>query len=111
MCDFEEIKENENGNNLPKGTNFNQLATYLNYFYKDSNKGKVPPPVTKYYKSNTRSTLNQAADDISYFTNLYTIAIINLIIQIFGILFWACGRFLGFILGGSDNKTVSEGEA
>lgn len=40
----------------------------------------------------------------------YIIAIIHLIVQIIGIVFWAIGRFIGLTTG-SDAKTQSEGEA
>lgn len=40
---------------------------------------------------------------------LYRIALIEMVVQIFGILFWACGRFLGFILN-SDDREKSAGE-
>ena len=63
------------------------------------------------YNGIERSRLNKWYEEESVLGFLYTIAIINLIVQIFGILLWACGRFLGMIIGGSDAKTPSDGEA
>ena len=58
-------------------------------------------------KKKSRSYLNTLYREDLY---LYSTALINLIIQIAGILLWACGRFLGLFLGGlSNEKTPSDG--
>lgn len=77
---------------------------------KDYNKGVVPSFIKKHYYSEARKNLNDIFANPYY---LYSFALINLIIQICGILLWACGRFLGLILegGNKDEKTASEGEA
>lgn len=91
---------------------FYNIASILMYNYKDGNKGKIAPAVKKYYRNSARSDLNGYPKDSYAFTFLYTVALINLIVQICGILFWAAGRFLGLVLGGgSDEKTPSDGEA
>lgn len=91
---------------------FDDIESILMYNYKDGNKGKIAPAVKKYYRNRVRSDLNGYPKDSRAFTFLYTVALINLIVQICGILFWAAGRFLGLVLGGgSDEKTPSDGEA
>lgn len=84
----------------------------IDKYYDDSNKGKIPPSVKKSQRNIQRSLLNSVVEsDYSRFNILYTIAIINLIIQIIGILFWAGGIFFGLKSNGSGDKTASEGEA
>lgn len=81
---------------------------YVQDRYKDGNKGKIAPSIKKYYMRNARSENNNLYRNDNF---LYTIALINLILQIVAILFWACGRFLDLLLGGrSLEKTPSVGE-
>lgn len=90
------------------GIDFDDIIDILALHYKNTNKGKVASSIKKFYNSQTKSEFN------SYWLEsrvLYCFAIMNLIIQIVGILFWAAGRFLGLLLGGGDAKTASEGEA
>ena len=87
----------------------NYILRYIQKNYKDDYKGKTSPAVKKYYNKEERKILSEKYRDPDF---LYPIALINLIIQIISILLWACGRFLGLILGGgSDEKTPSDGEA
>ena len=88
-----------------------EMIDEINSYYKDFNKGKSCSAAKKFYDGVERSRLNKWYEEESVLGFLYTIAIINLIVQIFGILLWACGRFLGMIIGGSDAKTPSDGEA
>lgn len=89
---------------------YSEIASVCIRNSKDYNKGVVPSFIKKHYYSEARKEFN---DNFVYPNCLYSFALINLIIQIFGILLWACGRFLGLILegGNKDEKTASEGEA
>ena len=86
----------------------------------DYRKGKVPSHIKKKVNSDFRSSINEIlkTDNIYYAdyrfnSNFnyfrYHIALINMIVQIIGIVLWACGKFLG--MNGSDEKSQSENEA
>lgn len=111
---FKKIKEDEDEED-ENTCEYKSVSFYLNEIeknYKDSNKGKHTSRYRKYYNGKVRSAYTHWYIDEDAEGFLYVIALINLIIQIFGILFWACGRFLGMLGGGgADDKTPSAGEA
>lgn len=104
LCN-EYLKNNDDENYICYNyTDFDDdIKEVINYYYKDSNKGKVPPYIVKHYKSEAKKFMNS----LKAYPGLYDVALMNLIIQIFGIIFWACGMF---IPNGKD-KMPSEGEA
>ncbi|KAK8838837.1 hypothetical protein M9Y10_032877 [Tritrichomonas musculus] len=113
MCENYNEKEDENRENdyvCSESASYSDVFRFIQKKYKDGNKGKIASAIKKHYMSEAKSYLKPFYYDISF---LYQTALINLIIQIFGILFWACGRFLGLVLGGggADAKTPSAGEA
>lgn len=86
-----------------------QLNYILDSQYADYRKGKSLKNVKKFFNSVSREMLNDNWINCYY---LYNLAYINFIIQIFAIVFWACGRFLGLILGGGlDTPSEDEGKA
>lgn len=104
--------EDEDGYSKCSSLSYSEILSTLKLYDKESNKGKIPSSFKKYARGLSRSFLNDIPKESSAnYSLLYTAALINMILQIFGILFWACGQFLGLILhGGSDEKTPSEGE-
>ena len=99
--------ENDEDFECDKPVSERKIIDGLNSINKDYNKGKSTSKTAKFYDGASRNILNDLWLNCYL---LYNLALINLIIQIFGIVFWACGRFLGFALGGSDEKTPSDGE-
>lgn len=83
---------------------FSDIKTTLQYYSKDSKKGIVIPGIKNYYKQERKNSSKR----VYYNNDLYQIALINMIIQIFGILFWAVGKFIPN--GESNEKEQSENE-
>ncbi len=81
------------------------IATMLDNI-DDFRKGNVPSKIKKHIKSENNKLIND------YLTSdylLYHFALINLIVQIVGLVLWACGKFLS--KNDSDDKSPSENEA
>lgn len=95
-----------------EGTSFSDIKEYLRSKYEDYNLGKEVPYIKKHYKKEARKTLNNQIKTPGGYQYLYTIAIINLIVQIVGFLFIAGSAVLGFIFGGSGgDNSEKEGAA
>lgn len=93
-------------------TSFEDVESEIDYYYKYSNKGKVSPCAKKYYRSifkdqNSISAIYSTIDDASPNNDLYQMALINMISQIVGIIFWACGKF---IPAGGNNDASQNSE-
>lgn len=102
-CDSYSADEDESSYPMCDDYEFDDVSYVFIENYKDSEKGKVAPYIKKYYKNKYKSEFN----DLSWYPGLYMVAMINLIIQIFGIIIWACGTFIP----NGEDKMPSEGEA
>lgn len=90
--------------------NFEDIKDYLRSNYIDFNLGKEVPYIKSHYKKESLSDLNNQLKTSRSYIYLYNIALINLIIQIGGTLFWISATVLGLLCHSDDNseKEVTE---
>lgn len=81
------------------------VATLIHYYSTDYNSGKIH----QFFKNHLKSEAKEYMNSLSTYPGLYEVALINLIIQIFGIIFWACGTFIP--TNDNNDEMPSEGEA
>ena len=84
------------------------LVGSFEYNYKDSNKGKVLPHIKKHSKRFINEYLSPSKVLNNTNSDLYQFALMNMIIQIFAILFWVGGRFIP--TGEKDEKQKSQSQ-
>lgn len=99
FCNFED-----------EGTSLDDIKEYLRSNYEDFNMGKEVPYLKKQFKKQARSSLNNQLKTPYSYGYLYTLAIINLVVQIVGALFLAGSAVLGVLFGGNSDGDNSEKE-
>lgn len=95
--------DDDDGSNICNQQTFLAISKFLRDHYDDYNKGKVAPYFKKYYGDKIKDDYKK----LSKYPGLYSVALMNLIIQIFGIVFCAVGLFVP----SNQDKMMSEGEA